>query len=115
MRAHKPDCPKLWDAYESGDNPWIDYPGEPRDEPKPVPERIDIAGWEFLDRILTVAGREWPTIRSRSNIGPFLNCWKFIVRVPLILWPGDGEVEIDFCFRCAAELGVLESLRRPEE
>jgi len=35
--------------------------------------------------------------------------------VPPILWPGDGEVELDFCFNCAAELGVLESLRRSEE
>jgi len=38
-----------------------------------------------------------------------------VVGVPLILWPGDGDVELDFCFRCAVELGVLESLRRPEE
>ena len=112
---HKHDCPALYDAYESWDDPWVDYPDKPREEPKPVPERVDSAGWEFSDRTITLAGREWSTLKSRVNIGPCLSCWKLVVGVPLILWPGDGEVELDFCFSCAAELGILESLRRPEE
>ena len=73
---------------------------------------VDVAGWEFSDRTITLAGREWPTLKSRVNIGPCLNCWKLVVGVPLILWPGDGDVELDFCFSCAAELGILDSLRR---
>lgn len=70
----------------------------------------DIAGWDFSDRKLHMAGKEWPTLKVRANIGPCLNCWKLVVGVPLILWPGDGKVELDFCFKCAEELGILKGI-----
>jgi len=108
---HRPDCPNFRDAYESWDDPWVDYPDEPRETPKPVPERREIAGWEWSERTITLAGREWTTLKARANIGPCLNCMKLVVGVPLILWPSDGKVELDFCFSCAAELGILNHLK----
>ena len=74
-------------------------------------EYMDVAGWEFSDRTINIAGREWPTLKSRVNTGPCLNCWKLVVGIPLILWPEDGEVELDFCFKCAEEIGVLDLLK----
>ena len=77
-------------------------------------DHIDVAGWEFSERDLGIAGREWPTLKSRANIGPCLSCWKLVVGVPLILWPSDGDVELDFCFKCAEELGILDLLKPSE-
>jgi hypothetical protein len=74
-------------------------------------EDLDVAGWEFSDKTITLAGREWSTLKSRINIGPCLNCWRLVVGVPLILWPEDGDVELDFCFDCAGELGILDRLK----
>jgi hypothetical protein len=74
-------------------------------------EHTDVAGWEFSDRTLNIAGREWPTLKGRANIGPCLNCWNLVVGVPIILWPSDGKVEIDLCFKCAKELGILDLMK----
>jgi hypothetical protein len=71
----------------------------------------DFAGWEFSDRMMTIARKELPTLKSRLNIGPCLNCWKLVVGVPLILLAQDGSVEIDFCWSCAEELGILDQLK----
>ena len=92
QHQHKDDCPDP-EMYGFGDH-------------------VDMAGWEFSDRTITLKGREWPTLKARGNIGPCLSCWKLIVGVPLILWPDDGEVELDFCFGCAVELGILDQLAR---
>ena len=73
-------------------------------------EDQDIAGWEWSDRKITIVGRKWLALKSRANIGPCLSCGKLIVGVPLILWPKDGEVEADFCFKCGKELGILDQL-----
>ena len=112
---HKPDCPDLYDAYESWDDPWVDYPDEPREAPKPVPERIDEVGWEWSNRSVIIAGKTYTALKSRANIGPCLGCGKLVVGGHLILWPEDGEVELDFCFKCAKELGILDQVlgRRP--
>lgn len=109
---HRPDCPDLIQEYELWDDPWRGVDGEPLDSPKPPPERIDIAGWEWSDRKIPIDGREWTALKSRANIGPCLNCGKLVVGIPLILWPESGEVELDFCFKCAGELGILTRLRR---
>jgi len=73
-------------------------------------EHADVAGWKFSDQTIYFAGREWATLKSRANMGPCLNCWKPVVGVPLILWPKDGKVEFDFCFKCAKELGILDQM-----
>lgn len=71
---------------------------------------IDVVGWEWSDRKIAVGGREWTALKSRANVGPCLGCGGLVVGVPLILWPEDGGVELDFCFRCAEELGILDLL-----
>jgi len=78
-------------------------------------ENQDLAGWEWSDRRITLSAREWPTFKSHTNIGICINCKKFVVGVPLILWPQDGEVELDFCFGCAEDLGILSLLTRKKE
>lgn len=77
-------------------------------------EHMDLIGWKFSERTISIAGREWYTLKGRMNIGPCLNCWKLVVGVPLILFPEDGKVELDFCFKCAEELGVLDLLKPSE-
>lgn len=100
---HNEDCPERYDQF---------MPGTLHSELEDYGLVHDFAGWEFSHKVLKFAGREWPTLESRANIGPCLNCWKLVVGVPLILWPENGEVELDFCFKCADELGILKTLVR---
>lgn len=67
------------------------------------------AGWELKDKPTKLVGRDfWPIIR-RANIGPCLNCWKLIPGTPIILFLDQGKGgELDFCFKCAQELGILD-------
>ena len=90
QRQHKDDC---LDKEEGGDY-------------------FDMVGWEYSHKVIKIAGREWPTFKSRCNVGPCLNCWKLVVGVPLILCPGKGDVELNFCLDCAKELDILDSLSR---
>lgn len=99
---HEDGCPDRFD----------DFTGEPIGD---VVEDVDVAGWEFSERVIPLAGRKWLTLKSRVNIGPCLNCWKLVVGVPLILFPEDGKVELDFCFKCAEELGILNLLTKRGE
>ena len=78
----------------------------------PVDHSFDFAGWEYSHNVIKIAGREWPTFKSRGNVGICLNCEKFVVGIPLIMWPEDGDVELDFCFKCAEELGILNLLTK---
>lgn len=78
----------------------------------PVAHGFDFVGWEYSHRVITIAGRNWPTFKSRVNTGICLNCEKFVVGIPLIMWPDDGEVELNFCFKCAKELGILDLLTK---
>lgn len=70
----------------------------------------DIAGWEYSDINFIIGDREFRTLEARSNIGICLNCNKFIVGTPLILFTMGGELEVDFCFSCAKELGILNAV-----
>lgn len=100
---HQDDCPERYGEF---------MPGTLHSGLESYGEVLDGVGWKFSHRVLKIAGREWPTLKSRANIGPCLSCWKLVVGVPLILWPEDGEVELDFCFKCAEELGILETMLR---
>ena len=92
-----------------------DHKGDCLEFPLHIDERGDIAGWEWSDHKITIAGSEWTALKTRANIGPCLSCGKLVVGVPLILWPGDGEVELDFCFKCAEEIGILDLMKPSEE
>ncbi len=73
-------------------------------------EVFDICGWVFSHRKFHIADKEFPTLMSRLNTGPCLNCWKLIVGIPVILFPESGEYEIDFCDACVEELGILKAM-----
>lgn len=92
QHRHKPGCMEIVDSIPPDIRGFRDY--------------VDVVGWEFSDRPITLVGREWPALKSRANIGPCLNCWKLIVGVPIILFPNE-EVELDFCHECVKELGIL--------
>jgi len=95
---HEDGCPDRYD----------DFTGEPIGD---TVENVDAAGWTFSERIIPIAGRRWVALKSLANIGPCLNCWKLVVGIPLILWPSNAKVELDFCFNCAAELSILDQLK----
>jgi hypothetical protein len=72
---------------------------------------FDVAGWEFADRPLMLNGGEFLPLKSRTNVGPCLNCGRLIIGVPLILFIAKGEGgELDFCFSCFEELGLIERM-----
>lgn len=68
--------------------------------------RMDMAGWEYSERVLEIAGRQYPTFRARSNVGICVACERFVVGVPLILFLEDGKYQADFCFECAEEISA---------
>lgn len=75
-------------------------------------EGQDVLGWTLAPNPISFRGRPFYPIMSRVNIGPCLNCGKLVVGVPLMLFLEEGrQGELDFCFRCANELGVLETKR----
>lgn len=71
---------------------------------------VDVAGWEFSQVIRKIAGKEFPTLKSRINIGVCLNCWKFITGVPIMLFLENSNLQVDFCDSCTEELGILDLL-----
>ena len=72
----------------------------------------DILGWILARNPITFMGKPFYPIKSRANIGPCLNCGKLVVGVPLILFLDEGRKgELDFCFRCAKDLGILDQLK----
>jgi len=89
---HGPGCPMRFEAY-----PY---------------ERSDHAGWEYASESVELLGREYTPLKARGNVAPCLGCGKLIVGVPLILFLDEGlGGELDFCFNCAMELGILDKLR----
>ena len=92
MERHNPGCPMRLEAYAN--------------------ERSDHAGWEYASETVKLFGREFTPLKARGNVGPCLGCGKLIVGVPLILFLDEGlGGELDFCFNCALELGVIDRLR----
>lgn len=94
--SHREDCPERFD--DGGTNV----------------RSIDIAGWEYHDKPLgTFRGVEYYPLKSRTNVGPCLECGKLVVGVPLILFIDEGRGgELDFCFSCAKEKGILDLLQK---
>ena len=72
----------------------------------------DVVGWKLSETPVKIMGKEFYPIISRANVGPCLNCGKFVIGVPLILFLDEGRKgELDFCFRCAEDLGILDQLK----
>jgi hypothetical protein len=100
--SHRPDCPGKLDE-ETGEEANFE-------------SLIDIAGWEFIDKPISLNGREFLPLKCRANVGPCLNCGRLIIGVPLILFIAKGEGgELDFCFGCAEKLGILDNLVRSDK
>jgi len=71
----------------------------------------DLAGWEFKEKPTKLLGRDFWPLKVRANVGPCLSCWKLVPETPLILFLDEGRGgELDFCFKCAEELGILDKL-----
>jgi len=71
-------------------------------------EGDDIVGWEFMEKPHVLLGKEYYPLSSRANIGPCLECERLVVGIPLILFIDEGRGgELDFCWSCAKELGIL--------
>jgi len=52
-------------------------------------------------------------LRSKCNVALCLNCQELVVGIPIVLFLDEGEKgELDFCERCAKDLGVLDALTR---
>lgn len=101
---HTLDCPERFNEEEE----IIFSPGE-------YEEGEDFAGWDFRKNTITILGMTFKPLKSRANIGPCLICEKLVVRVPLILFIGQGKLgELDFCFTCAKEKGILDHLVPPK-
>jgi hypothetical protein len=72
---------------------------------------FDVAGWEFMSKPFMLNGREFLPLKSRANMCPCLNCGRLIIRVPLVLFIAEGEGgELDFCFSCFEERGLIERM-----
>ncbi|MDH5704099.1 MAG: hypothetical protein OEY99_07775 [Aigarchaeota archaeon] len=78
-------------------------------------EVSDFAGWSYSKDQFKVAGKVLTAFNARSNIGIFYYCEHFIVGVPLILFPTDGEFELDFYDRCLEETKIIEQSFPPDE
>ena len=71
------------------------------------------AGWEFTGKTHRLLEREFWPLKVRANVGPCLKCWKLVPETPLILFLDEGRGgELDFCFKCAEELGLLDTLKK---
>jgi len=98
---HKVDCPGKYEGYED----------EP-DEAFEFQTNTDVAGWEFMDQPFNLRGKLYYPLKSRANVGPCLKCGKLVIGVPLILFIDGGKGgELDFCFDCAQESGILEGAK----
>ena len=92
VERHGPGCPMRFEAHPC--------------------ERSDQAGWEYACESVELFGREFTPLNVRGNVAPCLCCGKLIVGVPLILFLDEGRGgELDFCFGCALELGIIDKLR----
>jgi len=92
MERHNPGCPMRFETYPT--------------------ERSDHAGWEYAGEMITLCGRAFTPLKARGNVATCLGCGKLIVGVPLILFIDEGRGgELDFCFGCALELGIIDRLR----
>jgi hypothetical protein len=77
-------------------------------------EYSDFAGWEYAGHTLRIVDREWPVLSARLNVGLCLGCGRLVVGAPLILFLDKGRGgELDFCFGCALELGIMDRLVAP--
>ena len=96
---HKQDCSRRSDAErEVGLDPET---------------RMDTVGWTFSKDPVYVCGKTFYPLASRGNIGPCLNCGLLVVAAPLILFLGGrSRAELDFCWSCAENLGLLEAHTR---
>ena len=99
--THSQDCPERFDIMSPG----VDTSNG---------VNVDIAGWTYKKKPITFQDLELYPLESRANIGPCLICDKLVVGVPLILFINEGRGgELNFCFGCAAEKGILrEALRK---
>lgn len=71
----------------------------------------DVAGWTFKRKTIRLKGKTFTPLASKSNVGPCLNCGKLTIH-PLILFIDKGRGgELDFCWSCAEELGILNHLK----
>ena len=102
--SHKEDCPERFDISING-----------VDMAEGV--NVDVAGWEYHDKPFTLRGPhgrgcvELYPLKSRVNVGPCLLCEKLVIRAPLILFIDEGRgEELDFCFGCAEERGILKEM-----
>ncbi len=92
MERHNPGCPMRFESFPN--------------------MRSDQAGWEYMSETVKLYGREYTPLKARGNVAPCLGCGKLIVDVPLILFLDEGlGGELDFCFGCAMELGIIDKLR----
>jgi len=95
---HREDCPEVIEVgpygYDVGEG-W---------------DRHDIAGWEYAEEAVTVAGVEWMPLRSKANVALCLHCQRLVAGIPVVLYLDEGDKgELDFCDNCAKELGILEA------
>jgi len=94
---HREDCPEGLDEEEGR---WHE-----------VQSGSDVAGWEYMDKPVKFFGLEFYPLKSRVNVGPCLICGKLVIGVPLILFLNQGRKgELDFCFPCVQEYGMLDAL-----
>lgn len=70
----------------------------------------DIAGWEYYKKTIVVDGIEFYPLKWKANIVICHNCEKFIVGIPLILFP--KKRELNFCWDCAKSLGILDKITK---
>ena len=95
---HSEDCPERYDidtGFDRGEN--LSH---------------DVAGWTFKKQTISIKGKTFTPLASRSNIGPCLNCEKLVVGCPLLLFIDQGRGgELDFCWSWAKELGILDQLK----
>lgn len=54
-------------------------------------------------------------ITNRGNVGPCLGCGHLVIDVPIILFPKESNIELDFCGDCARRLGIFEMFKEELE
>ena len=98
---HREDCPEVLEMGPYGPDMGDSW------------DRRDLVGWEYAEESVTVAGVEWMPLRAKANVALCLNCQELVVGIPIVLYLDEGEKgELDFCERCAKDLGVLDALTR---
>ena len=90
---HKLDCPEVNDYFDG--SAVTEFSSH------------DIAGWDYMEKPINFKGLKLYPLKARANVGPCLLCEKLVIRAPLILFI-DEDGELDFCFGCAEEKGILQ-------